>query len=222
MGDADISSGFIDVAQQTGEQLFTELREVYVSSAGYERLFYGRRYGRLHILKTLKPAYAGNPFYEEALHKEFSIGYRFDEGIHEGTDNSKADDCGISPGRDGEKLRDDSSPGETNPKKNNSVHVFVNDPVKYCTKITLTIGFPGNVSVDEIKDCRYPKQDTPKEKQPLHITDSTGNTKNKGEECNLIWFKPNPDEGIADWINTANQPWTKSGNIHDNLLASDI
>lgn len=78
MGDADISSGFIDVAQQTGEQLFTELREVYVSSAGYERLFYGRRYGRLHILKTLKPAYAGNPFYEEALHKEFSIGYRLE------------------------------------------------------------------------------------------------------------------------------------------------
>ena len=78
MGDADISSGFIDVAQQTGEQLFTELREVYVSSAGYERLFYGRRYGRLHILKTLKPAYAGNPFYEGALHKEFSIGYRLE------------------------------------------------------------------------------------------------------------------------------------------------
>lgn len=78
MSDATLSSGFIDASQQTGEQLFTELHEVYVSASGYERLFCGRRYGRLHILKALKPAYAGNPFYEEALHKEFSIGYRLE------------------------------------------------------------------------------------------------------------------------------------------------
>lgn len=77
-GDALSSSGFIDAAQQAGEQLFTDLREVYVSTSGYARLFCGRRYERLHIVKALKPAYVGNPFYEEALHKEFCIGYRLE------------------------------------------------------------------------------------------------------------------------------------------------
>ena len=78
MSDAVFSSGFIDAARQSGEQLFTDLREVYLSASGYGRLFVGRRYGRLHILKALKPEYAGNPFYEEVLHKEFSIGYRLE------------------------------------------------------------------------------------------------------------------------------------------------
>ena len=59
MSDAVFSSGFIDAARQSGEQLFTDLREVYLSASGYGRLFVGRRYGRLHILKALKPEYAG-------------------------------------------------------------------------------------------------------------------------------------------------------------------
>lgn len=78
MTDETVSSGFIDGTAQTGECLFTDLQEMYVSASGYERLYCGRRYGRLHILKALKPGCAGHPFYEDALRKEFALGYRLE------------------------------------------------------------------------------------------------------------------------------------------------
>lgn len=78
MDDSSISSGFIDVDRQAGRSSFTDLQEVYVSASGYGRLFRCRRYNRLHMLKALKPACVGNPFYEQALRKEFDIGYQLE------------------------------------------------------------------------------------------------------------------------------------------------
>ena len=52
--------------------------EIYVSASGFERLFRCQRYNRLHILKALKPEYVGNAFYEQALRKEFDIGYQLE------------------------------------------------------------------------------------------------------------------------------------------------
>lgn len=78
MADNDVSSGFIHVDTQSGELSFSNLSEIYVSFSGYARLFRCQRYNRLHILKALKPSYIGNPFYEQALRKEFDIGYQLE------------------------------------------------------------------------------------------------------------------------------------------------
>ena len=78
MPDNTISSGFIDADYQAGEQSFSNLCEIYVSASGFERLFRCQRYNRLHILKALKPEYVGNAFYEQALRKEFDIGYQLE------------------------------------------------------------------------------------------------------------------------------------------------
>ena len=75
MAENEVSSGFIDADVQSGEQSFSNLTEVYVSVSGYARLFRCQRYNRLHILKALKPEYIGSDFYEQALRKEFDIGY---------------------------------------------------------------------------------------------------------------------------------------------------
>ena len=78
MDDSSVSSGFIDVDSQSGQMSFADLQEVYVSASGYGRLFRCQRYNRLHMLKALKPAFVGNPFYEQALRKEFDIGYQLE------------------------------------------------------------------------------------------------------------------------------------------------
>lgn len=74
----DVSSGFLDVSSMSGEQCFSNLREIYVSASGYERLFRCQRYSRLHIIKALKPEYIGSDFYEQALRKEFDIAYQLE------------------------------------------------------------------------------------------------------------------------------------------------
>ena len=78
MAENEVSSGFIDADVQSGEQRFSNLSEVYVSVSGYARLFRCQRYNRLHILKALKPEYIGSNFYEQALRKEFDIGYQLE------------------------------------------------------------------------------------------------------------------------------------------------
>ena len=78
MAENEVSSGFIDADVQSGEQNFSNLTEVYVSVSGYARLFRCQRYNRLHILKALKPEYIGSDFYEQALRKEFDIGYQLE------------------------------------------------------------------------------------------------------------------------------------------------
>ncbi len=78
MDEGNLSSGFIAIDASAGAQSFTDKEEIYESELGYARLFRCSRYGRLHILKGLKPAYIGDAFYEQALRKEFEIGYRLE------------------------------------------------------------------------------------------------------------------------------------------------
>ena len=64
-----------DVGQEFGPT------EVFYVSVGYSMLYKVRRYGRFHLLKALKPEYRGNEFYEQALLKEFQMGYQL-EHLH--------------------------------------------------------------------------------------------------------------------------------------------
>lgn len=73
-----LTSGFVEEEQLTGTSTFADIREIYSSASGYSRLFRCERYGRLHVLKTLQPAYAGSSFHEQALRKEFNIGYQLE------------------------------------------------------------------------------------------------------------------------------------------------
>lgn len=73
----ELSSGFI------GEDFLAEdecgvIEEFYTPDSGYCRLFTCRRYGKLHILKCLKPSYLGQEFYVQLLRKEFDIGYQLE------------------------------------------------------------------------------------------------------------------------------------------------
>lgn len=74
------SSDFIinDVNVQRSEQRFANIQEIYSSSSGYNRIFRGERYGKLHALKALQDSYAQQPFYQQALRKEFNIGYQLE------------------------------------------------------------------------------------------------------------------------------------------------
>lgn len=76
MGESNLSSCFLVLdTSDSSIQGFTDKEEIYESELGYARLFRCSRYGKLHILKGLKSAYIGNVFYEQALRKEFEIGY---------------------------------------------------------------------------------------------------------------------------------------------------
>lgn len=75
MEDDMLTSGFVGEDIFTDVGAFSDIQEIYVSASGYNRLFRCQRYGRLHVLKTLQPFYAGKDFYEQALRKEFNIGY---------------------------------------------------------------------------------------------------------------------------------------------------
>lgn len=84
LGDSDVADVFGSTsaaggcgssADASSADAFGGLQEIYVSPEGFSRLYRCRRFGRLVVLKALKPSFVGNPFYEQALHKEFSIGY---------------------------------------------------------------------------------------------------------------------------------------------------
>lgn len=57
---------------------FSSLHCFYVSPHGHTRLFYASRYGKLYVLKCLKPDYLYIPLYRQALVKEFEIGLQLD------------------------------------------------------------------------------------------------------------------------------------------------
>ena len=57
---------------------FRDLREFYVSQTGHTRLLYASRYGKLYVLKCLKPDFLYVPLYRQALAKEFEIGLQLD------------------------------------------------------------------------------------------------------------------------------------------------
>jgi len=78
LGDDSISSGFVGRDIFPDGHTFSDIREIYVSASGHNRLFRCQRYGKLHVLKALQPFYAGKDFYEQALRKEFNIGYQLE------------------------------------------------------------------------------------------------------------------------------------------------
>ena len=73
MKEEEYISAFVeDGREKVVEQEFGQ-PEVFYLSEGYTMLFRVRRYGRIHLLKALKPEYRGEEFYERALLKEFQI-----------------------------------------------------------------------------------------------------------------------------------------------------
>lgn len=74
----DITSGFVGEDLPVRDQTLQGIRELYVSKSGYSRLFRCEQYGKLHILKALQPVYVGSSFHEQALQKEFAIGYELE------------------------------------------------------------------------------------------------------------------------------------------------
>lgn len=58
--------------------VFSDIQEIYSSRSGYNRLYRCQRYGKTHILKALLPQYMGTAFYEQALKKEFNIGFQLE------------------------------------------------------------------------------------------------------------------------------------------------
>lgn len=54
---------------------FIGVEPLYTSVNGYAALYRAQRMGKWHVLKCLKPEFAGNPLYIGLLQKEFEIGY---------------------------------------------------------------------------------------------------------------------------------------------------
>ena len=78
MKEEEYISAFVEDGQEkVVEQEFGQ-PEVFYLSEGYTMLFRVRRYGRIHLLKALKPEYRGEEFYERALLKEFQMGYQLE------------------------------------------------------------------------------------------------------------------------------------------------
>lgn len=78
MEDDLITSGFVGEDIFPDDSAFSDIQEIYASSSGHNRLFRCQRFGRLHVLKTLQPFYTDKDFYEQALRKEFNIGYQLE------------------------------------------------------------------------------------------------------------------------------------------------
>lgn len=78
MNDDSFTSGFVKEGMHFSDSDFTDIQEIYSSPSGYNCLFRCHRYGKLHVLKALQPHYKGTAFYEQALRKEFNIGYQLE------------------------------------------------------------------------------------------------------------------------------------------------
>ena len=76
MNEETLSSGFF--GEDITVDIYSDLKEFYPPANGYSRLHLCRRYGKLHILKSLQPFYSSQEFYKQLLLKEFNIGYQLD------------------------------------------------------------------------------------------------------------------------------------------------
>lgn len=72
------SDFIINDVPQTEQRQFANIQKIYLSPTGYNCIFQGERYGKIHILKTLQSDYATQVFYQKALQKEFNIGYQLE------------------------------------------------------------------------------------------------------------------------------------------------
>lgn len=73
-----MTSGFVDEGMFAAGEQFSNVREFYSSASGYSRLFRCERYGKVHVLKALQPFYVSSVLHEQALRKEFNIGYQLE------------------------------------------------------------------------------------------------------------------------------------------------
>ncbi len=80
MSESSFSSGFV-LEIPADMELYSDLQRIHTSTSGFNEIWELRRLGKLHVLKTLHPQYAGNPLYEKLLQKEFDIAYKL-EHIH--------------------------------------------------------------------------------------------------------------------------------------------
>lgn len=76
MNEETLSSGFF--GEDITLDIYTDLKEFYTPANGFSWLHLCRRYGKLHILKSLQPFYSSQEFYKQLLLKEFNIGYQLD------------------------------------------------------------------------------------------------------------------------------------------------
>ncbi len=74
----DINNEIDSAALIPVESGFSGMHECYVSENGHTRLFRATRYGKLYMLKCLKPDFLYTPIYRQALTKEFEIGLQLD------------------------------------------------------------------------------------------------------------------------------------------------
>lgn len=69
-------SGFFQTIDEGNLPISSKnLEVIYDSEAGFSILYRGSKNGRFFAYKALKPAYRGNPLYEELLKKDFNIGF---------------------------------------------------------------------------------------------------------------------------------------------------
>lgn len=78
MNNDSFTSGFFKEDTYPNDTAITDIQEIYTSASGYNQLFRCHRYGKLHILKALQPMYRRTVFCEQALEKEFNIGYQLE------------------------------------------------------------------------------------------------------------------------------------------------
>ena len=91
-----LSSGFVGEDIPSQESMFSNISEFYRSESGYSCLHLCRRYGKLHILKSLQPPFKQEEFYKQLLHKEFNIGYQLDHpNIRQTIDWEQQDELGL-------------------------------------------------------------------------------------------------------------------------------
>ena len=74
----DINSEMAPGSPQPIDNTFANIRQRYVSASGHTRLLTATRYGKLYMLKCLKPDFLYTPVYRQALAKEFEIGLLLD------------------------------------------------------------------------------------------------------------------------------------------------
>ena len=72
----DGPSGLVSGGAGITEPFFTSYEEI--GGGATHILWRARRYGRWYVLKGLRKELRGNPFYEEWLYKEYSIGISLD------------------------------------------------------------------------------------------------------------------------------------------------
>ena len=69
-------SGFFQTLGDSDSPVSTkDLEIIHDSEAGFNILYRGTKNGRFFVYKALKPAFRGNPVYEELLKKDFNIGF---------------------------------------------------------------------------------------------------------------------------------------------------